>query len=131
MLNKVIIMGNLTKDPELRYTQTGTAVATVGVAVNETYKEEKKAHFFNVVCWNKTAELVTQYLVKGSKAIFEGSLQQRTWQTQDGQNRSVVEIRADRVHFVGQPVNVNRDDGLNQGEPQQDENANLAEEWGF
>ena len=96
-LNRVQLIGNLTRDPELRYTPNGTAVCSFGVATNRNWTTdagEKKddAEFHNIVAWNKLAELCSQFLVKGSKVFVEGRLATRTWQGQDGQQRNKTEI---------------------------------------
>lgn len=98
-LNRVELIGNLTRDPELRYTPQGTAVCTFGVATNRTWQTdsgEKKedVEFHRVVAWNKLAELCSQLLTKGRKVYIEGRLQTRNWTGQDGQQRSTVEIVA-------------------------------------
>ncbi len=99
-MNTVNLIGNLTKDCELRYIPSGTAVADISIAVNEIQKGEKIAHFFQVTTWGKTAENCNQYLKKGSKVAVTGSLQQQRWQTQEGKNRSKVTINARRVDFL-------------------------------
>ncbi|MFH1857391.1 MAG: single-stranded DNA-binding protein [Candidatus Omnitrophota bacterium] len=104
-LNKVILMGNLTRDPELRYVPSGTAVAGFGLAVNRTYTTqagEKKDEvcFVNVVVWGKQAENCSRYLNKGSLVLVEGRLTYRAWE-QGGQKRNTLEVRADRVQFLG------------------------------
>jgi len=102
--NKVIIMGNLTRDPEVRYNPSGKAVATLSIAVNKRSGrgEEGKddVSFFDVVVWEKQAETCGQYLTKGSSVLVEGRLQQRRWETDDGQKRSKVEIVAQNVQFM-------------------------------
>ena len=102
--NKVIIMGNLTRDPEIRYNPSGKAVATLSIAVNKRSGrgEEGKddVSFFDVVVWEKQAETCAQYLAKGSAVLVEGRLQQRRWETDDGQKRSKVEIVAQNVQFM-------------------------------
>lgn len=108
-LNKVMMVGNLTKDPELRYTPQGTAVSTLRIAVNTPFKDkngqaQKDTCFINVVAWAQLAEICNQYLQKGRAVLVEGRLQSRSWQGNDGQNRSVIEIRADRVQFLPRPV---------------------------
>jgi single-strand DNA-binding protein len=104
MFNRVIMVGNLTRDPELRYTPQGTAVATIGLAVNSSYKssDEKKDEvlFIDVVVWSKLAETCSQYLNKGRQILVEGRLQERRWET-DGQKRSKMEIVAQSVKFLG------------------------------
>lgn len=107
-LNRVVLIGNLTRDPELRFTPGGSAVASFGLAVNRTYtnKQGEKVEntdFFNIVVWAKLAELCNEYLKKGSSAALEGRLQSRSWETEDGQKRSVVEVIAENVQFLGRP----------------------------
>ncbi len=99
MLNRVIIIGRLTQDPELRYTQNGTAVATFTVAVNRKFKRDE-ADFIPVVVWNKTAENCANYLGKGRLVAVEGRLQIRSYETQDGQRRRVTEVVAEEVKFL-------------------------------
>ena len=105
-LNKVFLMGNLTRDPELRYVPSGTAVANFTVAVNRPYKDsagEKKEEvsFIRVVVWGKMAEICGEYLTKGRPVLVEGRLKTRSWEGQDGQKRSVLEVVANSVQFVG------------------------------
>ena len=103
--NRVILMGNLTRDPELRYTGNGTAVCTLGLAVNRRVKKgdrwEEEASFFDVVVFGKIAENSAEYLAKGRPVLVEGELTQRRWEGQDGQKRSKVEIVASTVQFLG------------------------------
>lgn len=107
-LNKVLLMGNLTRDPELRYTPQGTAVANLRLAVNRKFKTragelKEEVCFVTAVVWNKMAESCNQYLHKGSPVFVEGRLQSRTWEdAASGKNRSVIEVRAERVQFLGQ-----------------------------
>lgn len=105
-LNKVFLMGNLTRDPELRYVPSGTAVANFTVAVNRPYKDsagEKKedVSFIRVVVWGKMAEVCGEYLTKGRPVLVEGRLKTRSWEGQDGQKRSVMEVVAVSVQFLG------------------------------
>lgn len=107
-LNRVFLIGNLTKDPELRYTPQGTAVANLRIAVNRRWKDKageqkEEACFLTIVTWDKQAEVCNQYLRKGSPLFVEGRLQSRSWQDNSGAKRNVVEIRAERVQFLGQP----------------------------
>lgn len=95
--NKVIILANLTRDPELTYTPQGKAVAKFGIACNEG---KDKVSFFEVVAWEKTAELCSQYLTKGSGLLIEGKLHQNRWETENGDKRSKVEIIANNVQFM-------------------------------
>ena len=105
--NRVFLIGNLTKDPELRYTPSGTAVANLRLAVNSTYKgqdgqRKEETCFITVVVWNKQAEACNQYLKKGRPVFIEGRLIYRSWE-QEGKTRSTIEVRADRVQFLGSP----------------------------
>ena len=104
-LNKVFLIGNLTRDPELRYIPSGSAVATFTVAVNRVFKSqagEKKEQvsFIRVVVWGRRAEVCGEYLSKGSPVFVEGRLQSRDWETQDGQKRSTTEVVADNIQFL-------------------------------
>jgi single-strand DNA-binding protein len=106
-LNKVFLIGRLTRDPELRYTPTGTAVATFGLAVNREYltKGEKKEEtcYLNLVVWGKQAEICAEYLRKGNLIFVEGSLQYRSWETDEKEKRSVIEVRVERFQFLEKP----------------------------
>jgi single-strand DNA-binding protein len=108
-LNKVLLIGNLTKDVELRYTPQGSAVANVRLAVNRKYKNKNQelkdeTCFITVVVWNKQAETCNQYLHKGSPIFVEGRLQSRSWEDQNGQKRSVIEVMAERIQFLSSPA---------------------------
>jgi len=102
--NKVILIGNLTKNPELRYTPNGTPVASFGLAVNRKYRQgeelKEEVCFVDIVVFGKTAEHCGQYLSKGNGVIVDGRLQQRRWETEDGQKRSKHEIVAQTVTFL-------------------------------
>jgi single-strand DNA-binding protein len=96
-LNKVQLIGNLTRDPELRYTPTGAAVCTLGLATNrawttESGEKKEETEFHRVVAWNKLAELCSQLLTKGRKIYVEGRLRTNSWQAQDGSSRSTTEV---------------------------------------
>lgn len=109
-LNKVLLIGNLTKDPELRYIPQGTAVVNLRLAVNRRWKDKtgeqkEEVCFITVVAWDKQAEVCNQYLRKGAPLFVEGRLQSRSWEDTAGQKRSVIEVRAERVQFMGQPLN--------------------------
>ncbi|MFT7646748.1 MAG: single-strand DNA-binding protein [Candidatus Poriferisodalaceae bacterium] len=103
MDNTVTIVGNLTRDPELRFTQSGQARAVLGIAVNrrwqnrQTNEWEEQVSFFNVVCWREMAENVAESLTRGTRVMVNGRLEQRSWDTQEGDKRSVVEIVADEI----------------------------------
>ena len=103
MSSIVTIVGNLTGDPELRFTPAGAPVTTVGVAVNrrwqnrDTQQWEESTSFFNVTCWRDLAQNVSESLEKGARVVVTGRLEQRSWETNDGERRSVVEIIADEV----------------------------------
>lgn len=99
-LNRVLLIGNLTRDPELRYTPQGTAVCSFGIATNRAWTTEsgekrEEAEFHRIVAWNKLAELCAQLLTKGRKVFVEGRLQTRNWQAQDGNQRTTTEIVID------------------------------------
>jgi len=104
--NKVLLIGNLTKDPELRYTPQGTAVVNLRLAVNRRFRDKnqelkEETCFVTAVVWNKQAETCNQYLHKGSPLLVEGRLQSRSWEDNSGQKRNVIEVRAERVQFLG------------------------------
>ena len=102
MLNKVFVMGRLTRDPELRRTQSGTAVASFSLAVDRDYKSqsgEKETDFFDVVAWRSTGEFVAKYFTKGRMAVVSGRLQIRNWQDKEGNKRRSAEVVADNVYF--------------------------------
>ena len=102
MLNKIFIMGRLTRDPELRRTQNGTAVAGFALAVDRDYKNAdgtKETDFIEVVAWRSSAEFVSKYFAKGRMAVVEGRLQIRDWQDKDGNKRRSAEVVADNVYF--------------------------------
>ena len=97
-LNKVILIGNLTRDPEMRYTNSGTPVVTFGMATNKSWKDangetKELAEFHNIVAWNKMAEICQQLLAKGMKVYIEGSLNTRSWDGEDGAKKYKTEIR--------------------------------------
>lgn len=102
MLNRVILMGRLTRDPELRRTQSGTAVTSFSLAVDRDFKSqggEKETDFIDVVAWRSTAEFVSKYFTKGRMAVVEGRLQIRDWTDKEGQKRRSAEVIADNVYF--------------------------------
>jgi len=103
-LNKVFLMGNLTRDPELRYTPGGQAVTTLGLAVNNRFKRGEETVedtlFVDINVWGRSAENCAEYLSKGSPVMVEGRLKYRTWETQDGQKRSKLDVTAMSVQFL-------------------------------
>lgn len=102
MLNKIFIMGRLTRDPELRRTQNGTAVTSFTLAVDLDFKSqsgEKETDFIDVVAWRTTAEFVAKYFSKGRMAVVEGRLQLRDWTDKDGNKRRNAEVLADNIYF--------------------------------
>jgi single-strand DNA-binding protein len=104
-LNKVLLIGNLTRPPELRYTPSGTAVADLRLAVNRNYSTQtgerrEETCFLTVVVWGKQAESCGEYLDKGSQVFVEGRLQTRDWEGKDGQKRTATEVVAERVQFM-------------------------------
>ena len=106
--NRVLLMGNLTRNPEIRYTPSGAAVADLGLAVNESFKNKagetvEQTCFVDVVVWGRQAETASEYLHKGSPVFVEGRLQLDQWENQQGEKRSKLRVRADRVQFLGSP----------------------------
>ena len=104
-INRVFLTGRLTRDPEVRYTPSGHAVATLALAVNRPYKDasgawQEETCFIAVVVWDRQAEQAGEHLKKGSSLYVEGRLTSRSWETPEGQKRQVVEVRADRVQFL-------------------------------
>ena len=107
-LNRVILIGNVTKDPELRFTPSGQAVTTLRLAVNRRYKNKQgemvdQTDYFNVVVWARQAEIVGEFVKRGTPVAVEGRLQSRSWEAEDGSKRSAVEVVADNVQFLGRP----------------------------
>lgn len=104
--NKVMLMGNLTKDPEVKTLPSGMSVADLRLAINESYTDKngqkvEKACFVDVAVWDKQAEICRTYLTKGSPILVEGRLQMDEWTTKEGEKRSKLRVRADRVQFLG------------------------------
>src|SRR3712207_670820 len=114
--NRVVLAGNLTRDPELRFTQEGVPVASFSIAVNRVRSKSEAVDFFNVSAWRELGERVANYKKKGDPILVEGRLQYRTWQTPDGTKRSTVEVVADRVQFLRRAQN-----------PQPEKNPQAAE----
>ena len=103
--NKVILVGNLTRDPEKRFTGSGVAVTNFSLAVNRKYKQgdqdREETLFIDIVTWARQAEICAEYLSKGRPVLVEGRLVQRKWETDDGQRRSKIEVTAETVQFLG------------------------------
>ena len=108
MLNKMLVIGNVGRDPEMRYTPNGNAVTSFSIAVNRTYtpaggERQQETEWFNVSAWNRLAEVCNNYVTKGMKVYVEGSLRSRSWIGQDGQTRFSNEISANTVQFLDRP----------------------------
>ena len=105
MLNKVMIIGRLGADPEMRYTANGSAVTTFNVATSRTFSRDgervEETEWFSIVTWNRLAETCAQYLLKGRQVYVEGRMQTRSWDGQDGQKRYRTELVANEVKFLG------------------------------
>lgn len=103
-MNKVYLIGNLTRDPELRCTQTGVSVCNFSIAVNRRFKNpqtgQAETDFFNIVAWRQTADLCGKFLMKGKKVAVSGSIQTRSYEAQDGSRRTAFDIVADEVEFL-------------------------------
>lgn len=104
--NRVILLGNLTRDPELRYIPSGTAVSEIGLAVNDRRKGAngewiEETTFVDVTLWGRTAEIASEYLSKGSPALIEGRLKLDTWETNDGQKRSKLKVICEKMQLLG------------------------------
>lgn len=110
MLNKVILMGRLTHEPELKYTQNNTPVVSFSIAVDRNYGgkgEERQTDFINIVAWRHTAEFVCNWFTKGQMIVVVGSIQSRRWQDREGNNRTSIEVVASEVQFAGSKKNDN------------------------
>ena len=105
MLNKTILMGRLTRTPELRHTSNGTAVSSFSLAIERDYKDsesgERITDFFDIVAWRQTAEFVSKYFSKGQMMAVDGRLQTRTWLDNEGGTRRAIEVVADNIYFAG------------------------------
>ncbi len=115
-LNKVLLIGNLTRDPELRYTPSGTAVCTFGLATNRSWtptdggERQEETEYHRIVAWSKLAEICAQLLYKGRKVFVEGRMQTRKWTTQEGTERETTEVVIDNMIALGAPKGGNADD---------------------
>ena len=109
-MNKVILMGNLARDPELKYTQSGKSYARTSIAVNRPFSKNKEVDLFNLLAWEKTAEFLSKYFAKGSKALIEGRLQTGSYE-KDGVKHNTVDVIVEQVEFAGaKKENSNRND---------------------
>lgn len=111
-LNRVFLIGRLTKDPEVRQTSNGTPVANFTIAMNRKYKSgtgelKEDTTYVGIVAWQKLAELCEKFLAKGRAVLVEGKIQNRSWETEDGQKRSTLEVRADRIEFLDREPRAN------------------------
>ena len=118
--NKVILMGNLTRDPELKYLPSGTAMAKFGIAVNRVWTDrqsgEKKEEvcFVDITAWGRQAETCNEYLQRGRPVFIEGRLNFNSWETEDGQKRSKLDVVAERIQFLGSRQDSDTQEGYNQ-----------------
>lgn len=130
MLNRIVLMGRLTRDPELRRTQSGTAVTSFSLAVDRDFKSqdgERETDFIDIVAWRATAEFVGKYFTKGRMAVVEGRLQIRDWTDRDGGKRRSAEVVADSVYFGDSKKVSDSGTGNGQTEP---EFSEISEEDG-
>ena len=119
-MNIVILKGNLTKEIELKYTPSGTAVAKSSIAITDGFGDKQKTNFFELTFWGKTAEMVNQYFRKGSQILINGRLQQETWTDQQGQKKSKISVIVEKVEFCGsKSSNGEANNYQNQGNYQQ------------
>ena len=122
MLNRIILIGRMTRDPELKYTPSGTAVTTFTLAVNRKFNKEE-TDFIDVVAWRKTAEFAANYGRKGRLVMIEGRLQIRTYETNEGQKRKVAEVVADDIKFLDKGT------GQNSSNNGQRQDKNMDDQW--
>lgn len=125
-MNKVVLIGRLTRDPELRYTSSNIATATFSLAVDRNFTNqngEREADFINIVVWRKQAENVKNYLTKGSQVAIDGRIQTRSYDGQDGQKRYVTEVVADNVQFLGTRAGNSNNNDNNFAQPAFNDNA--------
>ncbi|MBO6586142.1 MAG: single-stranded DNA-binding protein [Gracilimonas sp.] len=131
-LNKAMLIGNLGQDPEVRYTQSNTAVATLSIATSERFKDsngeyQERTEWHRVVAWGRTAEICQQYLSKGSKVYIEGPIQTRQWEDKDGQKRYTTEIKALQMVMLDSRGNSG---GGNQPQQRPNQNQNQNQNQG-
>ena len=130
-MNKVILIGRLTKDVEIRYTQkNNTAIASFSLAVNRSFVkvgEERQADFFNIVAWNKLAENISKYLVKGNQVAISGRLETRNWEDENGKKHYATEVIAEEVNFIEHKNIQNNDALLNSATPVNNNGADSSD----
>ena len=123
-MNKIILLGNLTKDPDARYTQNGKAMVRTSIAITSSFKNaagERQTDFFNLLAWGKTAEFFAKYLKKGSRILVEGRLQNNHYTDKDGKKHYSEDVVVENVEFAGSKTAGKSDDGFNGGEvPEED-----------
>ncbi|WP_421774859.1 single-stranded DNA-binding protein [Gracilimonas sp.] len=134
-LNKAMLIGNLGQDPEVRYTQSNTAVATLSIATSERFKDsngeyQERTEWHRVVAWGRTAEICQQYLSKGSKVYIEGPIQTRQWEDKDGQKRYTTEIKALQMVMLDSRGNAGGGNQPGGNQPQQRPNQNQNQNQG-
>ena len=131
-INKVILVGNLGQDPDVKYTAGGTAVTTLSIATSESWKdkdtgnEQERTEWHRVVLWRRLAEIAGEYLKKGSKVYIEGSLQTRKWE-QDGVTRYTTEINARDIQFLDSRGSSNNSDAYDQSPPESQEPQDVSQ----
>lgn len=130
-VNKVILVGNLGKDPELRYTASGTAVCNFSLATTERYKDrdgnnQEKTEWHNIVVWRQLAEICGKYLTKGKQIYIEGKLQTRKWEDRDGNTRYTTEIVADQMQMLSRAGDDNSGGGYQRREQRQEPSMNQS-----
>ncbi len=114
--NRVVLAGNLTRDPELRFTNNGIPVCGFGIAVNRVRSKSEEVDFFDITAWRELGETIANYKKKGDPILVEGKLQYRTWEAQDGSKRSKVDVVADNIQFLGRAGDGGGEGGASAGE---------------
>jgi len=132
--NKVMLLGNLTRDPEVRYIPSGTAVCDIGLAINDSYKtkdgdKKESTVFVDIVVWGNSAENCGKYLSQGSQVFIEGRLQLDQWESKDGDKRSKLRVRADNVQFMSAPKGERQEEN-HDGVPTHRHEADIPEDEG-
>ncbi len=130
--NRVILLGNLTRDPELRYIPSGTAVAEIGLAINDRRKSAsgewvEETTFVEVTLWARTAEVASEYLTKGSSVLIEGRLKLDSWESQDGQKRSKLRVVAERMQMLNRTGGEGGGGGGGRSAPRRERNTNHSQ----